>query len=137
MIRSLPSSQNFILKVIKSGETRQWGRSMKQIQKPECFSCSTENNLVFCGGKKSSEKQSPEGEDLIYISLLGLRYVSKRGKDTSGKNCWDRAWQLKLFPVIFISWFTYSRSVFTATAPPCMLRFGKHLSVLSYCRKWL
>lgn len=85
MIRSLPSSQNFMLKDIKSGETRQWGRSMKQIQKPECFSCSTVKNLIFCGGKESWEKQTPEGQDLINISLLGLHYVFRRGEDTTGR----------------------------------------------------
>lgn len=89
------------------------------------------------GGRNLGKKEILKGEGWLCISLLGFHYVVRRGKDTSGKNCQDRAWQLNLFPVFLVSWFTYSRSVFTVIAPPYLLWFGKHISVLPHHRKWL
>lgn len=71
------------------------------------------------------------------ICLLGFHYAVRRGRNTSGKNTLDRAWQLNLFAVFSISWFTYSTSVLTAVAPPSRHWFRKHLSAFPHHRKWL
>lgn len=65
---------------------------MKQIQKQKMFLLFTENQVLFSwGGKESWEQKILEGEDGLYTFFLGFHYVVRRGKGTSGKNCWDRA----------------------------------------------
>lgn len=88
------------------------------------FSYSQKTKFFSVRGKKSWKKENLEGECWLYI-FPRLWLCCQKGQTYLGKNCWDRAWQLNLFPVFLISWFTYSRSVFTATAPPHMLWFGK------------
>lgn len=73
----------------------------------------------------------------VYLFLLGFHYTVRRGNDTSGKNCLDRAWQLNLCPVFLISWFTYSMSVCTVVAPPLRPWFRKAVSAFPHHRKWL
>lgn len=116
--------------VRQDGGGKVWNKS----RNAEYF-CRSQKTKLFSAGEKGFIKIDSRG--WCYIFLLGFHYSVRRAKDTSGKNCLARAWQLNLFPVFSISWFTYSMSVLTLVAPPSRHWLRKHLSAFPHHRKWL